>query len=199
MNTGSERLTVALYVRVSSEEQKQGHNIDSQIAELRQFATKSGWPVISAYQDEAWSGAVLDRPALDRLRDDARKSLFDAVLINGVDQLARDVSCDGDQVRIFCVIPLQDSGGVVNTKIGSRSCLLCMPRQFSRLSTPACTPYPLLHDPQRRRREGISIDLEGRFSPRNLGSGSNSDRRRRHGVIFPPRQIAQYRVACGNL
>ncbi len=35
---------------------------------------------------------MLARPNLDRLRDDASKKLFDAVLINDVDRLARDVS-----------------------------------------------------------------------------------------------------------
>jgi site-specific DNA recombinase len=92
MQTNQERLRVALYVRVSSEEQKQGHTIDSQIAELRQFATQREWPVVEVYPDEAWSGAALARPALDRLRDDAHKELFDAVLINDVDRLARDVT-----------------------------------------------------------------------------------------------------------
>jgi hypothetical protein len=84
MQHNQEKLKVALYVRVSSEEQKQGHTIDSQILELRQFALHREWPVISVYPDEAWSGAALARPALDRLRDDARKELFDAVLINDV-------------------------------------------------------------------------------------------------------------------
>ena len=92
MKTTQERLKVALYVRVSSEEQKQGHTIDSQITELRQFATQREWPVVALYSDEAWSGAALARPALDRLRDDARKDNFDAVLINDVDRLARDVT-----------------------------------------------------------------------------------------------------------
>jgi len=92
MNSNQEWLKVALYVRVSSEEQKQGHNIDSQIAELKQFAAQREWPVVDVYSDEAWSGAALARPALDRLRDDARKKLFEAVLINDVDRLARDVT-----------------------------------------------------------------------------------------------------------
>src|SRR3984957_5486443 len=88
----STSIRVALYARVSGEEQKQGHTIDSQIAELKEFADRSGWPVIDTYRDEAWSGAVLARPALDRLRDDAGKKLFEAVLINDVDRLARDVT-----------------------------------------------------------------------------------------------------------
>jgi site-specific DNA recombinase len=92
MDDKLERLRVALYARVSSEEQKQGNTIASQIAELRQFATQRGWTVVDVYVDEAWSGAALARPALDRLRDDARAKRFDAVLINDVDRLARDVT-----------------------------------------------------------------------------------------------------------
>jgi site-specific DNA recombinase len=92
MNTTSETLRVALYARVSGEEQKQGHNIDSQILELEQYASHNKWPVIHIYRDEAWSGAALARPALDQLRDDAGKKIFDAVLINDVDRLARDVT-----------------------------------------------------------------------------------------------------------
>jgi site-specific DNA recombinase len=92
MSSTHELLRVALYARVSGEEQKQGHNIDSQIAELQEHASRNEWPVIDIYKDEAWSGAALARPALDRLRDDAGKKLFDGVLINDVDRLARDVT-----------------------------------------------------------------------------------------------------------
>jgi DNA invertase Pin-like site-specific DNA recombinase len=34
----------------------------------------------------------MERPELDRLRDDAQKGVFEAVLINDVDRLARDVA-----------------------------------------------------------------------------------------------------------
>ena len=85
-------LRVALYARVSTEEQREGQTIDSQISELERFARQKYWRIIGTYKDEAWSGALLARPELDRLRDDASKSLFDAVLINDVDRLARDVS-----------------------------------------------------------------------------------------------------------
>jgi site-specific DNA recombinase len=92
MDTSKDLLRVALYARVSSDEQKEGHTIDSQITELRQFAAQREWPVITVYADEAWSGAALARPKLDQMRDDARKGSFDAVIINDVDRLARDVT-----------------------------------------------------------------------------------------------------------
>lgn len=83
---------VALYARVSSEEQREGQTIDSQITELERFAKQSGWQITKVYKDEGWSGAALARPALDQMRDDSSRGSFQAVLINDVDRLARDVS-----------------------------------------------------------------------------------------------------------
>jgi site-specific DNA recombinase len=83
---------IALYARVSSEEQKEGQTIDSQIEELRRHAADRAWTIIEVYRDDGWSGGLLARPELDRLRDDAARSLFEAVLVNDVDRLARDVA-----------------------------------------------------------------------------------------------------------
>lgn len=85
-------LRVAIYARVSSEEQREGQTIDSQIAELERFAREKSWDLIGVYKDEGWSGALLSRPALDRLRDEAARRHFDLVLLNDVDRLARDVA-----------------------------------------------------------------------------------------------------------
>jgi len=84
-------IRVALYARVSTEEQSEGQSIDSQVAELERFAAQNGWTVHGRYIDEGWSGALLSRPELDRLRDDAAQGLFDVVLVNDVDRMARDV------------------------------------------------------------------------------------------------------------
>src|SRR3989442_5098693 len=91
-NTPSKNERVALYARVSTEEQKEGQTIDSQIAELERFAKEKGWQVAGIYKDEGWSGSILGRPELDQLRDDASQGLIGIVLINDVDRLARDVS-----------------------------------------------------------------------------------------------------------
>ena len=86
------QLRVAVYARVSTDEQKEGQTIDSQVSELERFAAERGWRVAEVYKDEGWSGSLMARPKLDRLRDDASRGLFDAVLINDVDRLARDVT-----------------------------------------------------------------------------------------------------------
>src|ERR1041385_2401057 len=83
---------VAIYARVSTEEQREGQTINSQIAELERFARDKGWVIAGVYKDEGWSGGVMERPSLDRLRDDARKRIFQGVLLNDVDRLARDVA-----------------------------------------------------------------------------------------------------------
>src|SRR5438045_9816 len=83
---------VALYARVSTEEQREGQTIDSQVAELERFAREQAWIIAGIYKDEGWSGSMLARPALDRLRDDAKQNQFTVVLLNDVDRLARDVA-----------------------------------------------------------------------------------------------------------
>src|SRR5712691_2353350 len=85
-------LRLAIYARVSTEEQREGQTIDSQIAELETFSREKGWLIAGIYKDAGWSGGVMERPELDRLRDDAQKGVFEAVLINDVDRLARDVA-----------------------------------------------------------------------------------------------------------
>jgi site-specific DNA recombinase len=45
----------AVYARVSSEEQREGQSIDSQISELETFANGKGWRVGNVYKDNGWS------------------------------------------------------------------------------------------------------------------------------------------------
>jgi site-specific DNA recombinase len=92
MEIPSNNFRVALYCRVSTEEQREGQTIESQVQELERFARDKNWIIAGVYKDEGWSGALLARPELDRLRDDATRGVFQAVLINDVDRLARDVT-----------------------------------------------------------------------------------------------------------
>ena len=63
----------ALYARVSSDRQKQQGTIASQLAALEQFARTNDYQVAPqhVFLDDGYSGAQLDRPALDRLREAA--------------------------------------------------------------------------------------------------------------------------------
>jgi site-specific DNA recombinase len=80
---------VAIYARVSTALQEKEKTINSQLEELRRFCRDNGFFIVNEYVDEGWSGETLARPALDQLRDDASKSLFEAVCFHSPDRLAR--------------------------------------------------------------------------------------------------------------
>lgn len=84
-------MNTAIYARVSTDEQKEGKTIDSQIACLKEYASRGKYNIIKEYIDDGWSGSVLNRPALDQLRDDAAQGIFEVVIFNDVDRLARDM------------------------------------------------------------------------------------------------------------
>jgi site-specific DNA recombinase len=82
-------MRIAIYARVSTERQEKQETINSQLDALRDFAKKSNDTVYKEYIDEGYSGELLDRPALDQLRDDAKKKLFEAILVHSPDRLSR--------------------------------------------------------------------------------------------------------------
>src|SRR2546422_8719175 len=82
-------MTVAIYARVSSESQEARGTIGSQLEVLRLKMAELGYQVVQEYVDDGFSGARLDRPGLDALRDSAEKGLFEAVLCLTPDRLAR--------------------------------------------------------------------------------------------------------------
>ena len=85
-------MRAAIYVRVSTQRQAQAQTIDQQIARLRAHIEEQGWDLASehVFVDDGYSGAKLNRPGLDSLRDQAALAEFDVVLITEPDRLARN-------------------------------------------------------------------------------------------------------------
>ena len=83
--------TIALYARVSSDRQKEEKTIASQTAALIERAQQMAYlaPKEWIFEDEGYSGAVLVRPGLERLRDLAATGQIEAVLIYSPDRLSR--------------------------------------------------------------------------------------------------------------
>ena len=75
----------ALYIRVSTLDQ----HPETQLHELRQFASQRGFEIVDEYTDHGISGTKARRPALDRLLTDAHRHRFDVVLVWSCDRLAR--------------------------------------------------------------------------------------------------------------
>ena len=81
----------AIYARVSSDQQKENHTIQSQTAALIEYAKTHGYAVPSPwqFQDEGYSGATLLRPGLEAVRDLAATGQIAAVLVYSPDRLSR--------------------------------------------------------------------------------------------------------------
>ncbi|MFR0355294.1 recombinase family protein [Streptomyces sediminimaris] len=65
-------MRAALYARVSTERQQARGTIGSQLAVLREHVAAAGDEAVAEFIDDGCSGARLDRPGLDALRDAAR-------------------------------------------------------------------------------------------------------------------------------
>jgi site-specific DNA recombinase len=83
--------SVAIYARVSSEQQAQQATVESQITALKQRVAADGHLVLphDIFVDEGFSGATLVRPALERLRDRAADGGIDLLYVHSPDRLAR--------------------------------------------------------------------------------------------------------------
>jgi site-specific DNA recombinase len=82
-------MRAAIYARVSTEAQEARGTIGSQLAVLRQRVAAEGDGLVAEFCDDGHSGARLDRPGLDALRDAAEAGLLDAVWCLSPDRLAR--------------------------------------------------------------------------------------------------------------
>src|SRR5712692_1578598 len=81
----------AIYARVSSEQQREEHTIASQTAALIEFAQSHDLEVPKewVFEDEGFSGAILERPGLERVRDLAAEGQIQVVLAYAPDRLSR--------------------------------------------------------------------------------------------------------------
>lgn len=84
------QIRVALYVRVSTQEQaKEGYSIGEQIDRLKKYAEAHGWIIVKIYTDAGHSGANQERPALQDLIEDVKAGKIDKVAVYKLDRLSR--------------------------------------------------------------------------------------------------------------
>jgi site-specific DNA recombinase len=81
----------AIYARVSSEQQREAHTIASQTAALIEWARTLDLEVPTPwiFEDDGYSGASLERPGLERVRDLAAEGQIQALLVYSPDRLSR--------------------------------------------------------------------------------------------------------------
>src|ERR671936_3001234 len=81
----------SIYARVSSEQQREENTIASQTASLIEFAQSHDLEVPKewVFEDEGYSGATLERPGLEHVRDLAAEGQIQIVLAYSPDRLSR--------------------------------------------------------------------------------------------------------------
>jgi site-specific DNA recombinase len=124
-------MEVACYARVSTSHQQHEGTIESQRRSLKHHMQHQGWSLLPEHEyiDDSVSGARLDRPALHRLRDAARRGEFDAVVILSPDRLARTYAHQWLRIEEFEKMNLQLILAIPFYAFGSFSCgfLICPP------------------------------------------------------------------------
>ena len=81
---------IGCYVRVSTQEQaNEGYSVGEQKERLEKYADAMGWQVFKVYTDGGFSGANMERPALQQMIKDIKAGLIDKVLVYKLDRLSR--------------------------------------------------------------------------------------------------------------
>lgn len=90
-------LKYALYIRTSTDNQEE--SIKLQTKELTNYCKAKGYEIFEQYIDFGYSGSNTERPAFQRMMNDAAEKKFDVVLVTKIDRFARSI--------IDCLVSIQ--------------------------------------------------------------------------------------------
>lgn len=83
-------LKIALYVRVSTQEQaKEGYSIGEQVERLNKYCEAMGWTVVETFIDPGYSGGDTERPGLKAMLKSVENGNIDKVVVYKLDRLSR--------------------------------------------------------------------------------------------------------------
>ncbi len=89
MEMQSEQLRVAIYTRVSTEDQaRDGFSLDAQEKRLKAYSAVRGWVIADIYRDEGFSGRTVNRPEYRRMFSEMDR--WDVVLVLKMDRIHRN-------------------------------------------------------------------------------------------------------------
>jgi len=104
---GRQKLRCAIYTRKSTEEglEQDFNSLDAQREACEAFIASQkheGWTMLpTRYDDGGYSGGTLERPALQRLLDDIRRSKVDVAVVYKIDRLTRSLLDFAKIVEVF--------------------------------------------------------------------------------------------------
>ena len=110
----SETRRAILYVRYSSDMQRESWSVDAQLADLRRYCTQHSWEVVGEFIDEAKSGKNDHRPEFQKALATIRDGTANVMVVHKIDRFSRNME---DTFRL--VHEFEDLGaGLVCTQQG---------------------------------------------------------------------------------
>src|SRR2546429_5173409 len=122
----------AIYARVSSEQQREENTIASQTASLIEFAKSNNLEVPEEWvcEDEGYSGATLERPGLERVRDLAAEGQIQVMLAYSPDRLSRKYAYQILLIEEFARQQLNAARGLLQRHVALPEAVQRLSREF---------------------------------------------------------------------
>ena len=92
------------YIRVSSQEQVDGHSLDAQERLFRELCQNRDWEQVSIYREEGRSAhvdSINKRPVFRQLLEDAATGAFEVVVVHTLDRWSRNLKVMLDSVSVL--------------------------------------------------------------------------------------------------
>lgn len=92
MDTSVSKLRAAIYIRYSSENQRDGYSVEYQLDECKKYIDEQDYLLINSYVDEATTGKTTNnRSAFFELLNDVKKGMYDVVIVYKYSRFARNL------------------------------------------------------------------------------------------------------------
>lgn len=84
-------LRAAIYTRVSSEDQLNGHSLEAQARLVANYCALREWEVVKVYEERGRSGKNIFRPEFQAMLLDAEDRKFDILVVHKLDRFSRSI------------------------------------------------------------------------------------------------------------
>ena len=83
---------VGIYVRLSKDDERAGESlsIENQKLILTKYCAEQGWNIVDTYVDHGYSGTSFDRPAVQKLLEDAKTGIINLIIVKDLSRFGRN-------------------------------------------------------------------------------------------------------------
>ena len=81
-----------IYIRVSTEDQRDNWSVAGQETACREFCTRQGYDLVRVWKDEAVSAKTFDRPAWSQMQASVKRGKIAFIVVQKYDRFSRNVA-----------------------------------------------------------------------------------------------------------